>query len=342
LSDLSLPPHDLRTRKDSRGRYEIGWHVEDGPARTPRDILRWRMQRAFRGIAPNPPKSAFARHTPDIAVPRASAHETRVTWIGQSSFLIQSGGINILTDPLWSRRASPFRFAGPSRLTPPGIDFDALPQVDVVLLSHDHYDHLDAPTITRLHRRFGDAIQWVAPSGHATWLARRGIRNVTELDWWSGASIPTPAGTVKVTATPAQHWTQRVLFSMRKRLWCSFVIDAGTERIFFCGDSGYFHGFRAIGERFAPFSVCLLPIGAYDPRWFMRPAHMNPEEAVQSWIDLGATGAFVAMHWGTFRLTDEPPLEPPERARAAWLQSKLEPGLLHIPGHGQTLLLHQR
>jgi N-acyl-phosphatidylethanolamine-hydrolysing phospholipase D len=333
------PPAELTSRRDSRGRFAIGWPVEDGPARTPRDILRWRWQRAFGDLAKNPPRSAFERQAPDIAVPRAPADQTRITWIGQSGFLLQVAGVNILTDPLFSRRASPFQFAGPARITDPGIAFDALPDIDVVILSHDHYDHLDAPTIARLHRRFGDAIRWVAPLGHAAWLERRGIRNVIELDWWERRSVDTRGGRIDVTATPAQHWTQRVLFSMRQRLWASFVIDAGDERIFFCGDSGYFHGFKAIGERFAPFSVALMPIGAYDPRWFMKPAHMNPEEAVQAWIDLGGTGAFVAMHWGTFRLTDEPPLEPPVRARAAWLAHALDPATLYIPAHGQTLFL---
>src|SRR5690606_21989665 len=188
------------------------------------------------------------------------------------------------------------------------------------------------------HDRFGDALQWVTPLGYSSWLAGRGVRNVTELDWWSTARVDTPGGELRVRATPAQHWTKRTPFSERTRLWSSFVIEGRQRSVFYCGDSGWFDGFETVG-RLGPFDASLMPIGAYDPRWFMKPAHMNPEEAVRAYVALGATGLFAGMHWGTFRLTDEPPLEPPERAARAWDERRLPADRLWLPAHGETRIV---
>ncbi|MGH7464576.1 MAG: MBL fold metallo-hydrolase, partial [Longimicrobiales bacterium] len=324
-------PATLRSARDAHGRFVLPWPVEDAPDRGFRDLARWYGDRMRNGVAPTPPREAFAVAEPDIAAPRNPADELRITWVGHATFLLQIAGIAILTDPVWSRRASPIAWTGPSRLVPPGLGFDSLPPVDVVVLSHDHYDHLDTGTVRRLHARFGDDLTWVTPLGYAAWLNRFGIVNVRELDWWQRAHVNTPAGPLDVVATPAQHWTRRSPFTERTRLWAGFVLGAGhAAKVYFCGDTGYFRGFSAISE-LGPFTASLMPIGAYEPRWFMKPVHMNPEEAVRAYTELGAAGLFVGMHWGTFRLTDEPPLEPPVRTAEAWRARALPPDQRWVP-----------
>jgi N-acyl-phosphatidylethanolamine-hydrolysing phospholipase D len=331
-----VPPDGLTSRTDARGRFVHPWPLAHEGGRGFRDILRWQRDRMRNGVEPNPGPGAIRMATPAIARPRAAPGELRTTWVGHATFLLQLGGVNVLTDPMWSRRASPLPWLGPARLVPPGLPFDALPPIDVVVLSHDHYDHLDAGTVRRLARRFGDGIHWIAPLGYTGWLRRRGAARITELDWWQHADVETEAGLLGITAVPSQHWTRRTPFSERTRLWASYRLASPDGRVYFCGDSGYFDGLRAIGAALGPFDAALLPVGAYEPRWFMRAAHMNPEEAVRAYCDLGCSGTFVAMHWGTFRLTDEPPLEPPARTRAAWAEAGLPPADLWVPRHGET------
>ena len=328
-------PEILRSARDERSRFVIPWPMEDNPARGARDIARWYRERLRNGVAPDPPAGTFPLAEPDIAAPRNASDELRITWIGHATFLIQLAGITILTDPIWSRRASPIGWAGPSRLVPPGLGFDSLPPVDAVVLSHDHYDHLDSRTVRRLQSRFDSDLAWVTPLGYRAWLNGFGVENVTELDWWDSTQLDTPGGPLDITATPAQHWTKRSPFSERTRLWSGFVLGAGDAKVYFCGDTGYFNGFEAVGG-LGPFTASLMPIGAYDPRWFMKPAHMNPEEAVRAYTELGNGGLFVAMHYATFRLTDEPPQEPPARAAAAWRAAGLPIEQLWIPQHGET------
>jgi N-acyl-phosphatidylethanolamine-hydrolysing phospholipase D len=330
------PPAVLCSRQDERGRWINPWLPHSG-GRGLRDVLRWQLQRARTGRAPTPAADAFPLARPRLATPRAAADELRITWVGHATFLIQYAGVNILTDPVWSRRASPLRRIGPARLAPPGVDFAALPAIDVVVISHDHYDHLDAPTVRALHRRFGGGVRWVTPPGYGGWFARHGVRGVVELDWWQDVALETPGGALHVRAAPAQHWTRRMTSPERARLWGSFALTAtGRRPVYFGGDSGYFTGYRDVGRLLGPFAAVLLPVGAYEPRWFMRDAHMNPEDAVQAYADLGAAGTFVASHWGTFRLTDEPPLEPPLRLREAWQRAGRDDAALWIPQHGET------
>jgi L-ascorbate metabolism protein UlaG (beta-lactamase superfamily) len=225
-------------------------------------------------------------------------------------------------------------------MVPPGVRLADLPIIDAVLLSHDHYDHLDDASVRTIRDRFGDRTHWFTPIGYTAWLARRRITNVTELEWWDTAAVEAQAGAVHMTALPAMHWSRRGLFEDSGRQWASWGIDSGSAgRVYFGGDSGYFDGFAEIGKRVGPFIATLLPIGAYEPRWFMKAAHMDPDEAVQAWTDLGAEGRFVAMHWGTFMLTDEPVLEPPVRTRRAWDAIKAEPAQLSILRHGETIIL---
>ena len=293
-------------------------------------MLRWQWQRLRYGV-PAIPQGGFATSSPEIARPHVATGECRITWLGQSGFFIQIDNLNLLTDPVLSRRASPFGAIGPARVVNAQITIDQMPQIDGLIISHDHYDHLDARTISSLLERFGAGLPIFAPLGYRDWFAKMGATNVTECDWWESAAL----GRAELTCLPAQHWTRRA-FDISKRLWGSWMIRTPPRSVYFCGDSGYCPAFKEIRERAGAPDIALIPIGAYEPRWFMRAAHMNPEEAVQTFLDLGAS-EFVAMHWGTFRLTDEPMLEPPVRVRAAWLDHHLPERHLHIPRHGETL-----
>jgi N-acyl-phosphatidylethanolamine-hydrolysing phospholipase D len=323
------------------GGFRNPWPSEADGAREPGAFLRWQVERWKNPVAPNPPESAFPRVSSDVSYPRVRAGEVRATWVGHASFLLQVNGWNVLTDPVWSRRVSPVRWAGPARLTRPGLRFEALPPVDAVLISHDHFDHLDRPTIARIHRRHGERVRWITPLGYGRWFATLGIAPVIELDWWERVSLTAEdRPPLEVVALPARHWTKRSFFADSDRLWAGFglLADDGA-RVYFAGDSGYFTEFGEIGRRVGPFDLSLIPIGAYEPRWFMAAAHMNPEEAVQTYRDAGGRGIFGGMHWGTFRLTDESPLEPPVRARQAWLDAGLPIERLWIPRHGETRVI---
>ena len=301
-------------------------------------LLEWIIiKRGLTRLLRAPDYALFKPVASSFATPRASVAETSVTWVGHSSFLLQIAGANVLTDPVWSDRASPTRSTGPRRWIAPAVEFDALPPIDVVLLSHNHYDHLDDATVRRLARSHARA-EWIVPLGLKRFLARRGISRVTELDWWDETRV----GALSIGAAPAQHFSARGLGDRNRTLWCSYAITGADRRIFFAGDTGLHPEFARIGARFGPFDIVLLPIGAYEPRWFMRPVHMNPEDAVSAYQQLrsGASRAhatkFIPMHWGTFRLTDEPMTEPPERLRAAWKAAGLEEELLRVLRHGET------
>jgi L-ascorbate metabolism protein UlaG (beta-lactamase superfamily) len=230
--------------------------------------------------------------------PTTGPDQVVVTVIGHAAFLIQVAGINLLTDPVYSTRASPVSFAGPRRVRAPGVRFDDLPTISLVLLSHNHYDHCDLGTLQRLERRFHPT--FVTPRGNGRLLRSAGIRQVHEIDWWETAS----AAPLPITLTPAQHFSARSMFDRNRALWGGFLIEAGGHRILFAGDTGYGPHFREIAARLGPVELALLPIGAYEPRWFMKDIHMNPAEAVQAHLDLAARQS-IAMHFGTFQLTPE-------------------------------------
>lgn len=322
------------------GRFRNPWPglpADPGTA----EMLKWSWQRARGSLPPDPAPDRLPRADPEIVRPHIDpgSTELRATWIGQASFLLQLPGLNVLTDPVFSARASPVQWAGPRRFTPPGIALEELPPIDAVLLSHDHYDHLDRRSLGTLAERSPDAT-WFTPLGYRRWLERRGVRRVAELDWWEEASHDGESGVVAgMRCLPARHWTRRRLRDARKKLWSAWRVEAGGRRVYFGGDSGYCPAFEEIAAREAPFDLVLLSIGAYEPRWFMAAAHMNPEEAAQAYADLGGRGACVGMHWGTFRLSDEDPLEPPVRMRAAWSALGLPASDLHLPPHGKTLRL---
>jgi N-acyl-phosphatidylethanolamine-hydrolysing phospholipase D len=246
---------------------------------------------------------------PRVPYDRAAMLENpSLTWIGHSTFLVRMDGVTFLTDPMFSARASPVSFAGPPRLVPPGVPLDELPPVDFVTLSHDHYDHTDLPSIEALARR---GVRFVAGLRMAD-LVRAAGGEVVELDWGESVQM----GAVRVHCVPAQHFSGRSVVGHNRRLWAGWVVEGPTRRFYHAGDTGYFDGFRALRERFGRIDAAALPIGAYAPTEIMRFVHLDPDEAVRAGLDLEARH-LVAMHWGTFDLTDEPPDEPPRRFRAA-------------------------
>jgi N-acyl-phosphatidylethanolamine-hydrolysing phospholipase D len=315
-----------------------------------KEVLRWQAERRRNPRVPDPPPGHFPRVTPSFATPRARRDLITATWVGHSTVLLQVGGLNVLTDPVWSKRASPLWFVGPRRLTPPAVDFDALPPIDVVLQSHNHYDHLDSRTVRRIARRFPGAT-WYAPLGLPSTLRRWGVRNVVERDWWQTAEhrrSGDAAEPATIGCAPAQHFSARGLRDRNRTLWCGWTIAAAGRRVLFAGDTGLHPEFPDIAERYGPFDLVLLPIGAYEPRWFMRRVHMNPEDALEAYRALRGpyadvpSPALLAVHWGTFRLTDEPADEPPARMRALWRAAGLPDDRLWVLAHGETRTLTGR
>ncbi len=328
-----MTPPELPSHHRTGGGFRNPWVAEAVPGFG--SLLKWMLvHRTTRPRPKDPDPSVFARVPPSFVAPRAPASQLTVTWVGHASLLVQLNGLNILTDPMWSDRASPVRFAGPRRWVAPGIAFDDLPPLDVVLQSHNHYDHLDDRTVRRLAGAHPHA-SWVVPLGLASFVQQRGGRSVVELDWWQEHEI----GAVRVAATPALHFSSRGIGDRGDTLWCGFALTAANgRRVFFAGDTGYHPDFGLIGARYGPFDVALIPIGAYEPRWFMRYLHMNPEEAVEAFRALHAR-VMVPIHWGTFKLTDEAMDEPPVRARAAWQAAGLPREGYRQLAHGETLVL---
>jgi N-acyl-phosphatidylethanolamine-hydrolysing phospholipase D len=302
-----------------------------------RDVLRWALERRRRTLPATPPRGSFPTATPAIAYPRAADGEVSATWIGHATVLLQLGALNVLTDPVFSQRAFPVQWLGPRRVMDPALPLDALPPLDVVLLSHSHYDHLDRPAVKRLARAHPGAT-WVVPLGLGAYVHGWGVREIVELDWWQQAAV----GALRVTATPARHFSARRLGDRNRTLWCGFALEGAGGRVLFAGDTAYHPEFGAVGARCGPFDLVLVPIGAYDPRWFMHVVHVDPEEAVRIYQDLVAPHPdrplplMLGIHWGTFRLTDEAMDEPPRRAAARWRELGLDEGRLWIARFGET------
>ena len=242
---------------------------------------------------------------------RNNTETPTATWIGHATLLVQMDGVNFLTDPIWSQTPSPVPLIGPSRWVDPGLELEDLPAIDFVVISHNHYDHLDLPTLRNLATLNPETLFFV-PQGNGDLLRQNGIDQVRELNWGDTASYK---GTT-IHCLPTQHWSKRSLTDTRKALWSSWAITGAERRFYFAGDTGYFDGFKEIGAKLGPFDLAAVPIGAYEPNAMMEASHMNPEEAVQAAIDV-QTNTAVAMHFGTFDLSDEPISEPPLRFKAA-------------------------
>lgn len=286
-----------------------------------------RTRRLFVGPHRPKPTVGLATLKNDGAYVRSNGHVPSVTWIGHSTFLVQIGGLNVLTDPHWGEMTSPVSFAGPRRLVRPGIRFEDLPRIDAVIISHDHYDHLDEGTVLRLAREHKP--KFYVPLGVGAWLAERGVDGAIEMDWWQRQEFRG----VSFVCTPAQHSSGRYLHDQNKRLWSSWVLHSGSKRLFFAGDTGYNPSLRDIGK-LGPFDLVLMPVGGYSG-WQKHPNHVSPEEAVQLFEDVGGR-LMVPMHWGTFDLNREPADEPPARVLAEALRRGIEERMA-ILNPGQTI-----
>ena len=296
---------------------------EAGAEPSLREFLKWRHQRA-----PPPREVDVPRVDPPPArLPAPPARGLAATWVGHSSVVLQLDGRTYLCDPVWSERIGVVI----RRRTPPGVPWSALPRVDALLVSHNHYDHLDAPTVRRLPRD----TPVLCGLGMGAWFRRRGFARVEEMGWWDEAKLEGH----RVAYVPAQHFSGRTLRDRDRTLWGGFVVEgSGGSKAWFAGDSGYFSGFREIGDTFPGLHLAMVPIGAYAPRWFMAPVHVDPAEAGQAFLDSGARW-MLPLHWGTFRLADEAVDEPPRVLRAWWREKGLDPERLKLPALGETVRL---
>jgi L-ascorbate metabolism protein UlaG (beta-lactamase superfamily) len=289
-----------------------------------RTVLQWKL-----GLHEGRKISAPARaEVPRIAndgVALRGAPQPALTWIGHATYLVQLGGKSLLTDPVFSSR-----LAIVPRNVPPGLARADLPHIDVVVVTHNHRDHMDAPSLLAL----GPEPVYVVPQGLGGWFQRNGLTRVVELQWWEQREVEGLA----ITFVPSQHWSRRGLFDENASLWGGYVIERDGLRVYHSGDTAWFDGFAEIGRRVGPIDAAMLPIGAYEPRWFMRTQHVDPLEAVQAFEQLGAR-RFFAMHWGTFKLTDEDLREPPVLLRQHWAERNLDEQRLEIPAIGETIRL---
>jgi len=260
------------------------------------------------------------------------SNQMGITFINHSTFLIQIDGLTILTDPVFSERVSPVSWAGPKRVRDPGMFIHELPKIDVIVISHNHYDHLDIESLKKISKKFSPKIYMPMRAGKE--LREAGIKNIIELDWWASDYF---GETIKITLAPAQHFSGRGLFDRNKSLWGSFVIRVNGYKIYFAGDTGYSNHFKEINERFGNMDFSLLPIGAYEPRWFMKQMHMNPSEAVRAHQDLMSRKS-IGMHFGTFQLTDEGIYKPVEDLQRAKLKNKIAPNDFTVMSVGQTII----
>jgi len=277
----------------------------------------------------SPATTDFPRVDNDGRALRGNLGEPTLTWVGHATFVIQLDGVTVVTDPQWSERASPVQFMGPRRLMPPGLPFESLPPVHVVVISHDHYDHLDATTVKRLaaaHRP-----HFLVPLGLRAWFEGLGITDVEELDWWERREVRGLA----ITCVPVQHWSSRTPWDVNRRLWSGWAVAGRERRLFFAGDTGYYDGLREIGARLGPFDLALVSIGAYLPRRIMRMTHTTPEESLHVAAAVRAA-RLVAMHWGTFDLAEEPIDEPPRRLTEAARRLGLDDDRVWLLKHGET------
>ncbi len=293
-------------------------------SKTFKDFLLWQQERAKK----NKDHSFIVPHCIEKKIDylRDNKTDTTITWIGHATFLLQCKGLNILTDPVWSNSMGLGK-----RLTEPGIPINEIPNIDAVVISHNHYDHLDIKTLRNLKNK----PILLVPMGLKSMLKRKGFDNVAELSWWSSYKIDS----LEFVFTPAQHWSKRTLWDTNKTHWGGWIIKeqgSNTTGIYFVGDSGYFRGFEEIGQKYKV-KYMLAPIGAYEPEWFMHVQHTTPEEAVRAFLDVSAE-YFIPMHYDSFRLADDTPKEALDRLHNAWKESHIDVTQLKTLALGETII----
>ncbi|KAA0966254.1 MBL fold metallo-hydrolase [Sporosarcina sp. ANT_H38] len=285
-----------------------------------KDLLKWRKERKGKQIdlsfqVPMVDKTEEAFLQSNRTIPT-------ITWIGHSTFLIQLNGLNILTDPVWANRLGTDK-----RLSPPGLPIGELPPIDIVLISHSHYDHLSYSSIKRLK---GNPTFFV-PIGLGNWFKRKGFSKIVESNWWDEHQI----GELTIAFVPAQHWAKRTLTDTNHSHWGGWIVQDSNQTLYFAGDSGYFEGFREIGDKYS-IDYCLMPIGAYEPEWFMAAQHVSPEDAVKAFINTRSK-VMIPMHYGAYRLADDTPKEALDRLLAEWTKRKLDDNKLAVMKLGETI-----
>ncbi|XP_050963789.1 N-acyl-phosphatidylethanolamine-hydrolyzing phospholipase D isoform X1 [Labeo rohita] len=345
LLDYRQEPDVTCSRRDSDGRFVNPWTTWQFPSYS--TIARLFLTEKNNSNVPSA-KEVLDRELPVLEpyfVQRPdqcgqTGSSVQATWLGHATVLVEMEGLVLLTDPMFSQRASPMAFMGPKRFRDPPCTIEQIPRLDAVVISHTHYDHLDADSVAALNARFGSSLRWFVPLGLAEWMQKAGCENVTELDWWVGSRIP---GHENVTffCTPAQHWCKRTPVDDNKALWGSWTIVGPHCRFFFAGDTGYCSAFKEIGKRFGPFDLAAIPIGAYLPRGIMKSQHVDPEEAVQIHIDIQAKTS-LAIHWGTFALAYEHYLDPPARLHEAMMNHGLTPDLFFTLHHGESRKINHK
>ncbi|XP_033102262.1 N-acyl-phosphatidylethanolamine-hydrolyzing phospholipase D-like [Anneissia japonica] len=346
-SGIKLGPLDFRklesvtaSQRTKWGNFINPWDTWKMPSAT--GVLKWKLcSKNNRAI---PSKSVLDKTLP-IVSPNIEEWKTppssgiRVSWLGHACVLVQFDGITILTDPIFSMRCSPSQHVGPKRYRGPPCDMYDLPSIDAVLISHAHYDHLDLPTVKFLNARFGSSLRWFVPLGLMNWMMKAGCENVIEMDWWQENGHPDH---MKITFafTPTQHWSNRALHDNGWYLWGSWCVFGPNHSFFFGGDTGYCEAFSQIGRRYGPFDLAAIPIGAYEPRWFKKPQHINPQEAVQVHTDLQSS-ASIGIHWGTFPFGNEFYLDPPKLVKEEMEKQGLNPDDFFTLNHGESRLLYE-
>ncbi|MBB5193497.1 L-ascorbate metabolism protein UlaG (beta-lactamase superfamily) [Silvimonas terrae] len=301
------------------------------------DLRRWRAERKAQHLPP-PPTADLSAVAPNLDFIHQRQQDPAVTWIGHNTLLLQVAGLNILTDPVFSERCSPVQFAGPKRHQRPGVALGELPHIDLVLISHNHYDHLDYASVSALYRQAGGPPVFAVALGMDIWMKRKFPRlpadKLITLDWWESAQ----SGAATLTFVPVQHWSARTPLDRNATLWGGWVLEVNGFRFFFSGDLGYSKDVTDIAERFDGFDFAAIGIGAYEPRWFMHNQHVNPAESVQIHRELRSRQS-MGIHWGTFELTDEALDQPPQDLEQACADQGLAPGEFFVLRHGQTRVL---
>ena len=307
-------------------------------------LWRWQWERLRDGL-PKPPAKPIMGVDPDLGLINSESTQPRVTWVGHSTLLVQIDGLNLLTDPHWGQRASPFSFAGPKRHQAPGIPFDKLPRIDAVVISHNHWDHLDHETVQALMDRH-TGIRFFVPLGIQHWFKKEikgavvegPARNVIALDWDQHASLKGQTKTLELHFLAVQHWSARSIGDRYETLWGSWALMHPDFRFWFSGDLAYSPDVKDIGDRMGGFDLVAIAIGAYEPRWFMKDSHLNPKEALQAMKDVKAKAA-IGIHWGTFDgMSDEPLDQAPKDLEIARKESTL-PLNFFVLQHGESLVV---